>query len=419
MKRRVFLLVAVLSAVVLALAACDGPGARQNKNESQASESAAEASLNAQDGSEASLAMSEAAATPEPTEATPEPSEATPEPYVPTPKPEPVDPYAMPGQPFKDPGPDPTPIPDDPVEHGYTVLELNGNRDDRFLTTEYCYLRSDKYVMFFDKDLSIPGDFKEKMDLIVDEVEKTVNLPYNATYYVPERIYYDYLGYNPWEGIELNKRIAIFVFVDREDSAYVSSANGENVHVFEYNLISDEVWNSVSSYRNNSWRRGDYFDYAVMAHELTHVLTDRYANMTWAMTEGCAEYVAETVMERLKDTSEDFQKSYENLYLPKKIKKKVTAQNAENIFVDDFSDLGMVDRTDVYTFGRMFCEFLAETYGENFMRDYLIAVERVSKHYIYGNMALEDRQTLADKLKETFGDDVFTNFGAWYQTHAK
>ena len=327
MKRRLILLVSVLAA--LALAACSVNGGKGSERGVQASESAAqvsedasgEASLNAQDGSETSLAMSESAP------ATPEPVEATPEPYVPTPKPEPVDPYAMPGQPFRDPRPDPTPIPDDPVEHGYTVLELNGNRDDRFLTTEYCYLRSDKYVMFFDKDLSIPGDFKEKIDLIVDEVEKTVNLPYNATYYVPERIYYDYLGYNPWEGIELNKRIAIFVFVDREDAAYVSSANGENLHVFEYNLISDKVWNSVSSYRDNSWRRGDYFDYAVMAHELTHVLTDRYANMTWAMTEGCAEYIAETVMERLKDTSEDFQKSYENLYLHKKIKKKVTSKS--------------------------------------------------------------------------------------------
>jgi|GEM_PF-6425897 len=144
--------------------------------------------------------------------------------------------------------------------------------------------------MFFEKDLSIPGDFKEKVDLIVDEVEKTIGLPFNYVYYVPDRMYYDIWGYNPWEGIELNKRIAIYV---------------------------------------------------------------------------------------------------------------------------------CVDRTDVYTFGRLLCEFLAENYGENFMKDYIMAIERVSKKLNYGNMTQEDRQMLADKLKETFGDDVFTNFGAWYQTHAK
>lgn len=409
MKRKFVLLVAIVSA--FALAACDGPSG------SQASEStSAEASLNASDVSEANVATSEvASATPEP--ATPEPATpepATPEPATPTP-----DPWALPGQPFRDPGPDPTPIPDDPVAHGYNKIELSGNRDDRFLTTEYCYLRSDKYVMFFEKDLSIPGDFKEKVDLVVDEVEKTIGLPFNYVYYVPDRMYYDIWGYNPWEGIELNKRIAIYVCVDRKDEAYVSSANGEVVNVFEYDLYSDELWNSVPSYRDNSWRRRGFFDYAVMAHELTHVLTDRYSNMTWAMTEGMADYVAEVVMERLQDTSEDFKKSYEYMYLSTKIAKKVTANNAESIFADDFSDYAMVDRTDVYTFGRLLCEFLAENYGENFMKDYIMAIERVSKKLNYGNMTQEDRQMLADKLKETFGDDVFTNFGAWYQTHAK
>ena len=417
MKRKFVLLVAIVAA--FALAACDGPSGQSSEGAAQASESAsAEASLNAGDSSEANVASSEvASATSEEVVATPEP--ATPEPATPEPATPEPDPWALPGQPFRDPGPDPTPIPDDPVKHGYNKIELSGNRDDKFLTTEYCYLRSDKYVMFFDSDLSIPGDFKEKVDLIVDEVEKTVGLPFNYAYYVPEKIYYDYWGYNPWQGIGLYKRIAIFVLVDREDVAYVSSANGEIMNLFEYDLYSDKFWNSVPSYRDNAWRRRGFFDYATVAHELTHVLTDRYANMTWSLTEGMADYVAEVVMERLQDTSEDFKKSYEYMYLPTKIAKKVTPENAEAIFVDDFSDYEMVDRTDVYTFGRMLCEFLGETYGEGFIRDHIMAIERVSKNLNYGNMTQEDRQMLADKLKENFGDDVFTKFGAWYQEHAK
>ena len=196
MRRKFILLVAIVSAVVLA--ACDGLSGSQVSESASGEANQTEAGTDVSGAGEAGTGSSEAtSATPEP--ATPEPvtpEPATPEPATPEPAtPEPAtpepDPWALPGQPFKEPGPDPTPIPDDPVEHGYHMIELSGNRDDRFLTTEYCYLRSDKYVMFFEKDLSIPGDFKEKVDLIVDEVEKTVGLPFNYAYYVPEKIYYD------------------------------------------------------------------------------------------------------------------------------------------------------------------------------------------------------------------------------------
>ena len=41
----------------------------------------------------------------------------------------------------------------------YKALVLDGDKDHHFLTTDYCFIESEKYVLFLDKDLDIPGDF--------------------------------------------------------------------------------------------------------------------------------------------------------------------------------------------------------------------------------------------------------------------
>ena len=98
-----------------------------------------------------------------------------------------------------------------------------------------------------------------------------------------------------------------------------------------------------------------------------------------------------------------------------------TPEHAEEIFRSDYSDLSVADRGDEYTLGRMFCSFLGETYGESFLRDYINACRNAGYSYeqFWGMLEDEDRSKLADVFKETFGDDVFVNFGKYYQTHKK
>lgn len=60
------------------------------------------------------------------------------------------------------PGPDNTP---------YEKLTLDGVSDHYIVTTDYCFIESEKYVLLLDKDDKIPGDFVIVLDAIIDELE--------------------------------------------------------------------------------------------------------------------------------------------------------------------------------------------------------------------------------------------------------
>ena len=417
MKRKGFWLVAIMSALMLA--SCSANGGKENESgvEPVAQESSAMDMQQSEAGSPAAQGSVEASSA---NESVVESSVVLEETPAPTERKGPSE-KQLPGKPFADPTTDPTPIPNDTELHGYNRIELSGNRNDHVITDKFCYLRSDKYVMFFENDLDLPGDLKVNLDLIVDTIEDVVGLPYNAPEFNPILGNYTHFDKNPWENIELNKRVAIFFFVDREDVGYICSADAEMATIFMYELYTDEVWNSVPSYKDNAWRRQDYIDYYTFAHELTHVLTSRYATMTEIMTEGCADYVAEVVMERLKDTSEDFAKSYEQMKgnFAYRINKSLTKDNAEEIFIDDFSELAMVDREEKYILGRMICEYLSESYGEAFLRDYMDAVKNLADRFSYANMRQSQRENFAKKFKSLFGDDAFVNFAEWYQKNTR
>ena len=102
-----------------------------------------------------------------------------------------------------------------------------------------------------------------------------------------------------------------------------------------------------------------------------------------------------------------------------KVEDDVTPENAEEIFRNDYSDLSVANRGDEYTLGRMICSFLSDTYGESFLRDYINACRNAGYSYeqFWGMLEDEDRNKLADIFKEIFGDDVFVNFGKYYQAH--
>ena len=432
MKRKSIILVAIVSAFMLA--SCNG-------NDGKTSESAAEpttqeSSISSahqsdveqeeqsdREEQESGVDEQESNATAQEnaeTTSANEPAEASTETPVSVEKKYPSE-KQLPGKPFKEPAPDPTPIPNDTGLHGYNKIELSGNRDDHVITDKLCYLRSDKYVMFFEPDLDLPGDLKKNLDLVVDTIEDVVGLPFNAPNFQGIPNTFANFESNPWEGIELNGRIYIYVLVDREDKGLISGGHAEGAEICINELFTEELWNSVPSYRDNAWRRSNFIDYYTFAHELTHVLTGRYATMTSIMTEGCADYVAESVMERLKDTSADFKKSYEYMKenFSYQTREALTKDNAEDIFIDDFSDLTHAERGSEYALGRMICKYLSESYGEAFLRDYMDAVKDLAERFDYKNMSQNQREKYAKKFKYLFGDDAFVNFAEWYEKNAK
>ena len=303
-------------------------------------------------------------------------------------------------------------------------VSLSGNRDDHLLTDELCCIEGDKFFLIVAAGADIPGDFADNVSLIMDRMEEETGLTFDVDWRLAgvDNSTVDY-GYNPWEGFDFKDKLQIYIKVDLEDVGYIPCASAEYVTLYMYELFSEDVWNSVPSYRDNPWRRLDYIDYYTVAHELTHSLTERYAHCGKILTEGCADYVAEQVIDSLASVSQDFEGSVEVMYrnFDYMVEDDVTPENAEEIFRSDYSDLSVADRGDEYTLGRMFCSFLGETYGESFLRDYTDACRNAGYSYeqFWGMLEDEDRSKLTDVFKENFGDDVFVNFGKYYQTHKK
>ncbi|MBR4731746.1 MAG: hypothetical protein IK081_03160 [Lachnospiraceae bacterium] len=311
--------------------------------------------------------------------------------------------------------------PEEPKEYPPRIT-LSGNHDDHVITDKLCYVEGEKYFLLLDKDVDLPGDFGDNVELIIDEIENVTGF----TFSIPAKLFTCdnstvTFGYNPWDGFDFGMKVPIYLYPDRDSTGYISSASSEFMNLQLYELYSMDLWNSVPAYRDNPWRRDDHVNYDTVAHELTHVLTCRRAALTKIMTEGSADYVAEKVIKKLADVTGqyDFVESAARMDLSYHVKNEVTAENAEAVFRNDYSDLSQMERGDEYTLGRMMCLFLEENYGESSLHDYIAAVANAGYAYpkFIGDPNQNDINKMADLMKTTFGDDVFTKFGAWYQTH--
>ena len=305
----------------------------------------------------------------------------------------------------------------------YKEITLDGVRDHHFVADDFCYIESEKYVVFLEKDVDVPGDFIVNVDAIVDELEKQLNVSS-----APEDYPYDdvqdhsgYFGMNPWEDWNVGSKIPIFLITDEEDIGYISWACADDMVIADYAMYSEDVWNSVPGYYASDFRvREDYVDYPTIAHEMTHVITTRHNEMTSIMTEGIADYMSRTVIDALAPDYPSIAICKENAYLyDNMIPEKVNADNAEKVFIDDYHEIEHADRGAEYTCGRYLCQFLDENYGDDFYSRYDDQITLDGIDYAYGNYDEEVMTAYAEALKEVFGDDVFTKFGEWcVENHA-
>ena len=302
-------------------------------------------------------------------------------------------------------------------ENAPKKVTLSGNREDRFLADDFCYVEGEKFFLLLEKDICVPGDYADNVALIIDQLEKETGL----TFDIPEAVIpcdtctVKY-GYDPWSDFFFGQKIPIYLFVDRNSSGLISCASEGFANIYDYDLFSDELWNSIPDYRDNPWRREGMIEYDTVAHELTHVLTLRYAQLPKILTEGLADYYEEKVILALADRSEDFEKIAQNLYFSS-VSEPITPENAEEVFLNDYSDLSQIERGDEYALGRLYGIYLAENYGDSFLKDFLAVSKKAGYgHYIFfGELQEADRAILTQEFKNLFGDDIFTKFGEWYQ----
>ena len=303
-----------------------------------------------------------------------------------------------------------------PKSASYPEISLDGVESHHYIAEDFCYIESEKYVLFIEKDIDIPGDYVVNLDAIIDELEIKLGMSITPEHF-EEPIAPDmssYFGFNPWKNFDIGNRLPIFLCVDRKDEALISCACESFVVFVQYELFSDELWNSVPDYRDNSWRRHEYVNYAESAHEITHAITSRNCALPQIMTEGIAEHMGRVIIDELADDYPSIAEVKANRYLfDYTVPEAVNADNAEEIFFVDYNQIAAADRGAEYVYGRYMCEYLYEQFGDGFFTMYTDKVIEKNIDYAYGNYDEEIAQKYTDTMKEVFGDDIFTNFGAW------
>ena len=306
----------------------------------------------------------------------------------------------------------------------YEKITLDGKKESTFVSTDFCYIESEKYVLLLDRDIKLPGDFVTNVDAIINEIEKELGVsacPSDLDYSTVTdlSVYYDKTDedgsiINPWEDWDIGAKIPIFLVTDREDKARISCASNNFTVICDYALFSDELWNSIPSYKNNGWRRNKYVDYTSIAHELTHTITLRHCDQTNILSEGIAQYMGKKIVY-------DLAKDYPSINACKKgynweesnIPQKVSAKNAEKIFIDDYHSLSHAQRGAEYYFGHHFWQYLFENYGDDAFVKYNNMMHMKKIEYNYSDYNEDTVKAIADIFKELYGDDVFSKFGKW------
>lgn len=315
--------------------------------------------------------------------------------------------------------PEPAPKVSSPNSFGsYPKITLDGNSSSLFVTTNYCYLESEKYFIMFDKDLSIPGDFAVIIDAIVDRLEAAMGLSITPSGYRMGMGDWmtAYLGFNPWKGFDNKNKPVIYIMVDRESEGWISCASEDAAVIVLYELYTDELWNSIPEYRDNPWRRNDYIDYIDIAHELTHLITDRNHVMSKIMTEGTGEYFQSWCMGNLSADFPVIKNANERRYsYDNPLPEEITRDNAERIFIEDYNYIDHANRGAEYTLGKYLCKYLHQQFGNGFVAMYINELKKEGISYYYGNYNVDTITKMANAMKVTFGDDVFVKFGTWWE----
>ena len=301
----------------------------------------------------------------------------------------------------------------------YEEITLDGNPDSHFVTTDYCYLESEKYYLLMEAGLDLPGDFAANVDMIIDELEKelgmelmTPDYDYSLAGIIDNSIYYD--GFNPWFDWKLGTKLPIFLMVDTDFNGWVSCGDGEFACIVDYGLYSDDGWNEAVPNCPYEIDRPGYIDYSVIAHELTHSITDRCHDMNSIMTEGIASYMERHIIDVLADQNPAFAVVRDNRYLyDYGITEAVNAENSERLFIESYEEDGGPQGCAEYVHGRYFCEFLLEQYGEGFLLKYMDEVKKYTFENNYGYFTAEEKVYLAEAMKSAFGEDIFVRFGDW------
>lgn len=91
------------------------------------------------------------------------------------------------------------------------MASFSGKHEDIFVTDKYYYYEGEKFFVFFDKDLKIPGDLCDNIALVMDQLEEETGLSFDYPEKVPSMslVRDSFFGADdPWRYIEGGKKFS-------------------------------------------------------------------------------------------------------------------------------------------------------------------------------------------------------------------
>ncbi len=262
-------------------------------------------------------------------------------------------------------------------------LNLSGNADDEYVTTQPEYVVSDDIILFLDKNVKVSGDVMEQIAIIKNLVEKEAGLKLkNNSIFADNRSNDISWLYGDME----------FAGVDYEYEKF-------HIYVVPYEKCAAccMTYSIVLNPEDLDFAGGEG---TVLVHEMAHAVhSTNGIYMCSVMDEGFATYITGQITEKDEIITFNFDADENYSYYPVAI----TEENAESEFLAEHED-----KWDDYLYGYRFMTYLFETYGDDIFRKML--TDANTRTEISYTLSSSD---LISIIKTNTSEDVFKDFAKW------
>ncbi|MBR6898115.1 MAG: hypothetical protein IKN24_08090 [Lachnospiraceae bacterium] len=265
---------------------------------------------------------------------------------------------------------------------------FTGNFDDFVHLDDYGYIEGDRYLIYLEKDVNVPGDLITRIEEIMALDEKVLGLSFDVS---------DYAEFSDWrhayygdvfDGLPEDKdRIHIMISKETGDG-YIEWSVSDEIMLFDQDF--DPQYSSGE----------------VIYHELAHVLRLRQSPMLGqVLEEGIAIYAEYNVsMERNTPCWSCIQFVTDEYSIPN-FDDSLIREDPE----EAFREYNVADRSSgqpEYQLGIRLVSFLVDEYGE----DIFAKLSQTAAKYDFEE---KDNDKVIAILKEATSDDVFDRFKVW------
>jgi len=268
------------------------------------------------------------------------------------------------------------------------VLKLSGDANDIITVESNSYYEGDRFVLFFEKGVTVDGAIADKVKQAMNDNEKVLGLSYDEYGYAEPTNWRGELFGGAFTGInEDMKKVNVLVMKDPKDGS-IEWADSDCVLLFDTDF----------DLRNN------VFD--TVYHELAHALRLRNgSNLGQIIEEGVALYAEDRVsrLQKYPDWSiiqyvnyGGYQSTYDD---------KDLIADPEGYFTTINNEERSAAQNH-YQYGIRFITFLYDEYGN----DVLKTITENSHKYTY---RYNDTETIVKIIKESTSEDVFDRFRKW------